>query len=213
MRWLFFTFAILASYSLVAQDAPEEIKLWTNYPGYVITNDNDTIHGYLQLSNFVDNQKKALFYKDPDDDRYAKKYKAKDIKGYKVGPRCYESFKFCPATESKGMYFFLKVLDGPLSLYKWYYRPQDPTDESAMVDVDLVMGLDEDGLDSHLIGIKPNEEPVQLDSPKFISRFNKSMSKYLSDYPELAEKIANKEEGYQYGNLKEIVKEYNKWYE
>lgn len=212
MKKILLILVFFISIGMMAQVAPEEIKLWTNYPGYVITLDNDTIHGYLQLSNLVDNQKKVLFYKDADDDRYAKKYKPKEIKGYKVGPRSYESFKFSPATESKGIYFFLKILDGPLSLYKWYFRPQDPTDESALVDVDLVMGLNEDDLDSQLIGIKPDEEPVQLDSPKFISNFKKYMSRYLEDYPELAEKIASKEEGYRHENLKEIVREYNAWY-
>lgn len=212
MKKVLFITILLISLGLMGQGVPEELKLWTIYPGYVVTLENDTIDGYLQLSNLVDNQKKVLFYKEPDDENYAKKYKAKDIKGYKVGPRCYESFKFGPATENKGEYFFLKILDGPLSLYKWYYYPQDPTDESSMVDVDLVMGLNEDGLDSQLIGIKPGEDALQLDSPKFISRFSKNMSRYLADYTELAEKIANKVEGYRYEDLEEIVWEYNAWY-
>ncbi len=212
MKRLLLTFTIFVSIGLMAQDEQEEVNLWTIYPGYIITHDNDTIHGYLELSNYVDNQKKVLFYESANDERYAKKYKAKEIKGYKVGPRSYESFRFWPKNESKGVHFFLKVLDGPVSLYELYYKPQDPTDESAMGDVDIVMGLNEKNLDTQLIAIKPGGEPVQLDKLKFFRNFKKNMSRYLADYPELAERIANKEEGYRYENLNEIIREYNEWY-
>jgi hypothetical protein len=218
MKKLILLPAILLSVCLIAQEDLEEVKLWTIYPGYVITHDNDTIHGFIKLNNLVDNQKKALFYNSPDDEKYAEKYKAKDIKAYMVGPRYYESFKFWPETEARGVHFFLKVLDGPISLYEWYYEPQSRTDERVKIDEDNVMNskidlsFSEADLDTQLIGIKLGGEPEQLDKLKYVTNFKKNMSKYLEDYPELAEKIANKMEGYQFINLEEIIKEYNAWY-
>ncbi len=38
------------------------------------------------------------------------------------------------------------------------------------------------------------------------------MSKLVSDYPELAKKIASKQEDYRWNNVETIVKEYNEWY-
>lgn len=46
----------------------------------------------------------------------------------------------------------------------------------------------------------------------YLLKFKKTMSEYLSDCPEIAEKIANKEEGYQWANLEDIIREYNDWY-
>jgi len=212
MKNLFLVFTFLISVGIAAQEKVEEVKLWTIYPGYVVTLDNDTTSGYIELSNKVENQKKALFYDKPDDENYTRKYKANDIKGFKVGPRYYQSFIFSPIDASSGEHFFLRDIDGPISVYEWYYKQQDPTDENAMVDVDSVMGRNEENLDSQLIAIKMGEEPQQLNKLKFISNFKKNMSKYVEDYPELAAKITNGEEGYRYVNIMAIIKEYNEWY-
>ncbi len=214
-----FLIIIMISYlGLSAQDNNEKVELWTIYPGYVITLDDDTIHGYIKLNNYVDNQKKALFYNNPKDEKYTEKYKPKNIKGYKVGPRIYESFKFWPETEANSVHFFLKVMEGPVSLYQWYYEPQSRTDERVKVDEENVLNskidlsFSEEDLDTELIGIKLGGKPQQLDNLKFLTNFKKNMSKYLEDYPELAEKISQKKEGYRYENMKEIIMEYNEWY-
>jgi hypothetical protein len=210
---------MLVCYFLGAQESnPEEVKLWTIYPGYVITHDLDTIHGFIKLNNLVDNQKKALFYNSPDDEKYVERYKPKHIKGYKVGFRCYESFKFWPEKEANALHFFLKVIDGPITLYQWYYEPQSRTDERVKIDEDNLMNSEidlsfsEEDLSTELISIKNDDKPQQLDNLKFLTNFKKNGSKYFQDYPELAEKIANKEEGYRWENLKEIILEYNVWY-
>jgi hypothetical protein len=134
MKKLLTVISILISCGLQAQQDQETVKLWTIYPGYVITNENDTIHGYIKLNNLIDNQRKALFYNSPDDENYAEKYKPKDIKAYKVGPRYYESFKFWPETEARGVHFFLKIIDGPLSYYKWYYESTEDSKKRIVVD-------------------------------------------------------------------------------
>lgn len=216
MKKLLLLLALLISAGLMAQEDQEEVKLWTIYPGYVITHSDDTIHGYIKLNNLANNQQKAFFYSNPDDEDYTVKYKPKDIKAYKVGPRYYESFKFWPETEDRGMHFFLKVIDGPISFYKWYYEPVEQSKNRIQIDDDGISKIDlsfsEANLSTELIGIKLGGEPEQLDKLKYITNFKKNMSKYLEDYPELATKIANKEEGYSSENIEEIIIEYNDWY-
>jgi len=56
----------------------------------------------------------------------------------------------------------------------------------------------------------PNGEVVDVSS--MLLGFKKAMSGYVKDYPELATKIANKEKGYGFMGLYDIVREYNKWY-
>lgn len=214
MKKLLTVFSILISCGLMAQQDQEAVKLWTIYPGYVITHENDTIHGYIKLNNLIDNQRKALFYNSPDDEDYAEKYKAKDIKAYRVGPRYYESFKFWPETEARGVHFFLKIIDGPLSYYKWYYESPEDSKKRVVVDKEkqkitkIDLSFSEDKLYTESIGIKNGGEPEKLNT----LNFKKSMSKYLADCPELSTKIANKEEGYRFYDLEKIINEYNAWY-
>ncbi len=216
MKKLLLLSAMLILGDLMAQEVQQEVKLWTIYPGYVVTNDDDTIHGYIKLNNYVDNQRKALFYNNPADEKFAVRYRAKDIKAYKVGPRYYESFKFWPKTEARGVHFFLKVIEGPVSFYKWYYEPVEDSKKRIQFDDDGITKIDlsfsEAKLSTQLIAVKLDGEPEALDNLKYATNFKKNMSKYLEDYPELASKIANKEEGYRFGNIEDIIREYNTWY-
>lgn len=205
---------ILLSINLYAQQDEEKVRLWTIYPGFVITHENDTLYGFIKLNNLIDNQRKALFYTGPDDEKYAVKYKPKDIRAYKVGPRYYESFKFWPETEARGVHFFLKMIDGPISYYKWYYESPEDSKKRIVLDDDdqkitrIDLSFSEDKLYTESIGIKNGGEPEKLNT----MNFKKTMSTYVEDYPELAKKIAAKEAGYRAWDLDKIIREYNAWY-
>ena len=216
------------AFSQEEQNAPAEdtifnVKLWTKYPGYVITRDNDTIRGYLMLKNLVNNQDKVLFYNNQDDEKYTEKYKPKDLKAYKVGPRFYESFKFKPpvtyaGNDAKTWHFVLKVIDGPFSMYKWYYETTQRSEERVKIDEEhplntkIDLSFSEKDLEDHTYGLTPSGEFVDLNSLKMLTNFKKNMSKLVADDPQLAEKIKNKEEGYRYYDLAKIIREYNAWY-
>lgn len=193
------------------QDTLTEIKMWTIYPGYVITHTDDTIFGYIKLNNLADNQDKALFYKNDDDEKYSEKYRPKDIKAYKVGPRFYESFKFWPAGGAANTYhFFLRVIDGPIKYYVWYYEPESRTSERFKVDDDGVkidLSFSEDDLYSQEIVKKLDNNPEKVGV-----NFKKFMSKLVEDNKDLADKIIRKDDGYTYGKYENIIREYNEWY-
>jgi len=56
----------------------------------------------------------------------------------------------------------------------------------------------------------PNGEVIDVSS--LLMGFKNKMSGYVKDYPELAAKISNKEKGYGFLGIYDIVREYNKWY-
>ncbi|MEZ5084551.1 MAG: hypothetical protein R2750_14075, partial [Bacteroidales bacterium] len=214
------TISLLALFAtrLVSQTDTSAINLWSIYPGYIITWEDDTIHGFIKLNNLVHNQKKAIFYNKADDSDPAEKYKPKDIKGYKVGPREYDSYKYHVTNETKGYHFFLKLIDGPLSMYKWYFEPENrqkervDLDEEDILNSKIDLSFSEDDLSSNTFVKKYDAEFIGMSSMKFITNFKKNMSAYVADFPELAERIANKEEGYRSSDIEKIIREYNDWY-
>ncbi len=56
------------------------------------------------------------------------------------------------------------------------------------------------------VGDSPKEESM------LVMGFKNSMSKLTADYAELSSKIKNKEKGYKFTNVENIIKEYNEWY-
>ncbi len=203
-----------------------KVKLWTIYPGYIVTHENDTLRGYVMLKNLVDNQDRVFFYKSPGQDKKeAIKYKPKDLKAYKVGPRVYEAYKFKPSAstyagnDAKAWHFILRTIDGPFTLYRWYYETIERSEQRVKVDKEhpertqIDLSFNEDDLRHITLGKKLSGELIDFDSFKMLTGFKKQMSKLVSDYPELAKKIAGKAGGYRITDLEKIVKEYNAWYE
>ncbi len=225
MKKLILLFILLAAFEAVkAQDAnPEQatdtvqnISLWTLYPGYIVTNENDTTRGYIMLGNLIYNQSKALYFKNETDTKYSAKYKAKKIKSYKVGPRSYDSFKYRPnMSEANGYHFFMKIIDGPITEYRWYYEPEERTRQRVEINEDNILlskidlSFNENDLQYSKIGRKLNGKPFSFN---MVLNFKNAMSKLVSDYPELAKKIKSKQEGYRVADQEKIIKEYNAWY-
>jgi hypothetical protein len=221
---LFFTGSVPAQFSSApVTDTTVRVKLWSLYPGYVVTQNGDTLHGYLLLKNLAANQDKVFFYEHAGDKKYSVKYKPKDLKAYKVGPRYYESWKFKPpatasANDARTWHFILKVIDGPFSLYKWYYETLEQSKARLKIDKDqpiqgsVDLSFSEKDLHVENYGLTPAGEFIDLGSLKILTNFKKNMSKLVADDTELAAKIRNKEKGYGYYDLDRIISEYNAWY-
>lgn len=213
-----FVFLFIMPVFLAAQQDTTKIELWTNYEGYIINNQNDTVFGYIRLNNLVDNQEKALFFENENDSKPKNKFKPKDLIAYRVGPRYYESFKFKPTGEANRKHFFLKIISGPIDVYEWYYEPKSRNDERVQIDEENILdskidlSFDEADLASISIAVKQNEEPEKLTSAKYLINFKKHMSRLVDDYEGLANKIKDKEEGYRLENQLDIIREYNQWH-
>ena len=204
-------------------DTTAKVKLWSLYPGYVVLQNGDTLRGYILLKNLAANQDKAVFYRSPDDGKPTAKYRPKDLKAYKVGPRYYESRKFRPpatasSNDARTWHFLLKVIDGPFSLYKWYY--ETPEQSKARLQIDrghpleghINLSFSEKELQVENYGLTPSGEFVDLGSLKMLTNFKKNMSKLVAEDAELVQKIRNKEKGYGYYDIDRIIREYNDWY-
>lgn len=89
------------------------------------------------------------------------------------------------------------------------YKPKDLNEVMGREEV-LSVDLDE-GITVQYFGVRGNGKPVDFSSVKYGMNFKKHMSKYVSDCPELADKISAREEGYGYENLAHIIVEYNRW--
>ena len=184
------------------------------YPGFIITLQGDTVEGFMLNINLWLNQMMTYYYSDSTDFKGRVKYKAKDIKAYQVGNRYYESMKYSFLNSSKKQNFIQKKYDGPISMYIWYYNPDQPN----FMDKDLTLKelgsafmFDEEELHTNLYGMKANGEFTNLTHWKFLIKFAKSMSAYVADDAVLADKIRNKTEGYV-GLDRDIVRillEYN----
>jgi hypothetical protein len=202
----------------VKHDSIMEVKLWTKYPGFVITKKGDTIKGYLMLKNLISNQDKVFFYKTENTDKKeAVKYKPKDLLAYKVGPRYYESFKFWPSeptyvtNNTRGYHFILRIIDGPISLYRWYYEPVSVSEQRVHISFENPASthVDLSFYEGNLYNV-PLVKKYDKDIIFLKSGFRKNMLKLVSDYPELAKKIENKVYGWD--DLDIIVREYNEWF-
>jgi len=208
-------FAFIFPPAGMAQEDTLALERGTIYAGYIITTDHDTIEGWLLNINLWLNQQMTFYYDDPDNHDERIKYKAKELKGYRVGNRIYEQMKYEGKYSSHKHNFFLREIDGPMSCYIWYYDP----DRSKLSPVDMSLDdlsdailFEEDELNKQLLILNPAGDIINLDQLKYLVNFDKNMSKLISDYPELADKVRNKKEGYKWINAKEIISEYNAWY-
>jgi len=205
---------LLLSFSAEAQQDSLFVPRGTRNYGYIINLNGDTIHGYTLNLNLWNNQMMTFYYEDMVSEHKGTKYRAKDLLGYKTGPREYERIKFSGLFSPYRYNFFLKKIDGAIDLFIWYYNTE----------VNLLMGTDallteandsfliaEDKLWTQALGRTYKGEIIEFGSLKFRPKFNKRMSRVVSDYKELAEKIRNEEEGYGFKDLEKIILEYNDW--
>lgn len=208
-------FILFFSVTMRAQEDTTALQRGTIYPGYIITQDNDTVEGWLLNINCWLNQHQTFFYNDPDNHKGRIKYTANELKEYKVGNRIYESIRFEGQYSSHKDNFFMRIITGPISYYLWYYDP----DRSKLSPVSMTLNdisdallFEENELSTQDLIRKLDGEMTNLGQLKYLVNFDKSMSKLVSDYPELAEKIKNKEDGYQWIDKEKIIREFNQWY-
>jgi hypothetical protein len=199
-----------------AQENQKEPERGSVLPGYIITLKGDTVKGYLLNINLWLNQKMTFLYKDPNDREGRIKYTPREIRAYKVGPRYYESVDHPFTNSFRSENFLLRKVDGPVKYYIWYYD-EDKTkltgwDKITLSDLGKAFLFDESELWKDEFARKGNEETLTEFGLKFLMKFAKNMSEYISDDIELAQKIARKTEGYKNINIESIIREYNDWY-
>lgn len=210
---IFITLLPSRGYAQVNLPEPERGSI---LPGYIITLQGDTVKGHLLNINLWLNQKMTFLYKDPEDREGRVKYKPKEIKAYQVGPRYYESVDHPFTNSMRSDNFLLRKVDGQIKYYVWYFD-EDKTkltysDNISLADLGKAFLFDESELWKNEFARKGNEVTLTEFGLKFLMKFAKNMSEFVSDDVELAQKIASKTEGYKNINIEAIIREYNDWY-
>lgn len=202
----------IAATTAFAQDwTGNKYKLGVKYPGYIITSSGDTVKGFIEHNGRSDNQDKCVFWTNPDDKKTKKVYEPEDIKGYSVGDKTYRSIQYSGGLMPKPYKFNLIISDGRIAQYKFYTKEQDHIPGvSVMKPGETQAQYDERVHQEQNVWLKEGEKAFQDD--KFILKFSSKMSELVKDYPELAKKVENKEDGYGLKDRHRIVEEYNKWW-
>ncbi len=197
MKYLFSTL-VLTVFCMAfceAQDWSGEVyKTGHLYPGYYITLEGDTVHGYIRHGSKTDNQKQFEFFENETDRRRTDRFRPADVKEYRVADKTYRTINFSGGLLSRPLRFNLLHEDGPIAQYTFYSEDKDQ----------------EEMIVFHKPHDPENADPITLQS--FGLRFARNMSAYIHDHEELAEKVANRESGYGMSRLFEIIREYNEWY-
>lgn len=195
---------------------PDSLRRGTLYPGFIITLRGDTIRGTILNINLWLNQRMTFLYSDPEKRESRVKYTPKEIRAYQVGTRYYECFHRMFTNSTHADNFLLRKVDGPVKYYVWYFD-EDKTkvmfwDKISLTDLAKAFLMEEDELWKNEFAMKEGDPQLTEFNLKFLMKFAKNMSEYVSDYPELARKIAEKKEGYKNIDIEKIIREYNEWF-
>jgi hypothetical protein len=194
--------------------SPEIYQVGKVYPGYIVKLDGDTIQGFIKADTRCStggmgssNQNLAQFFTSQTDKKPVAKYKPADIKGYKIADKVYESINYSGGLFKKPN-FNLVVEEGKIRLYEWYSTVENfmsVTRQSG----ESFKSYDARRYETKVIVAKDPTEPIEL-SMLGLS-FAKKMPPMISDYEELARKVSEKEKGYTFLRIYEVIKEYNSW--
>lgn len=224
MKQFFTTLSVLAlsfisgaqteSANATADWSPEIYQVGKMYPGYVITLEGDTVQGFIKADQRCSigglgssNQNTCAFYLNESDKKPAQKYKPTDIKGYKIADKVYESIKYSGGL-LKAANFNLVVTDGAIRIYEWYSTKENYSTISKQSGETWAQ-FDARRFDMKQVVAKDPNEPIEL--AMLGLSFAKKMPDMIADHKELADKVANKEKGYNFLNIYAVIDEYNKW--
>lgn len=193
---------------------PKVYQVGKKYPGYIITLEGDTVEGFLKAQSRCaiagigsSNQNEAEFFTHEEDKKATMKYKPDDIKGYKIADKVYESINYSGGLTKKPN-FNLVTTDGAIRVYEWYSTKEG---YSMIMQQSGESWQDYDArrFDTKIIIAKEPDAPMEHSTLGL--SWAKKMPELISDNKEMAAKVANKESGYKFLNMFEVIEEYNKW--
>jgi len=181
MRYLLVLFVLF----LTGVSSAQNYRINNFYEGYIIKKDGSRERGYILFTDDSKHFEQVTFKKDKKGKN--ERFKPKDIAGYKVADRVYHSvhYKDFPFNSNR---FLLLETDGCLKKYSYkFYR------DGAWA--------------SHTILKNDLDEAENIDT--YLLDFAKKMSNMVRKDEALAQKISNKEKGYNLLAIDAIIDEYN----
>lgn len=170
---------------LVSLGIKAQVKIEDFDPGRIVLNNGDTLDVKIK-DDREDKMSRGVQVWDPQNNA-PKRYQPKDLKYFTVNKVNYYSLK---NDEGKSVFMQAKV-EGEASLYGYTYREEKGKKE---VVTDFYIKKKGGGL---------------IKVPSQAGKFKSDMAIYFSDFPQLSQKIANKQ--YGYNDMEAITEEYNEW--
>jgi len=207
---------VSADAQLVSLEYPESYEYQQWYSGQVVTVEGETITGEIQWLNRQYNQRRVNFRNAGGE----KIYKNTELKSYTINGQKYQFIDH----KDYGKRYAAVVTEGGINIYNYYMLKSEASikatntvtyDENgrAINNIEFTRERKDEDFENYIMAIKHDKpKMIQIGSPTFMMNFKKNMSEYVSDYPELAAKIKNKEKGYKMLARDKIIIEYNKWY-
>ena len=204
MKKLLIVVLVFVSFSAFGQKGKfNASQIGSDFKGLLVNEAGDTIKGSLRIYAMWQMQMGPALT--PDDKNLGpQNFNYQNTKYYESenGNKWY-STKFTnlkPPADPKrpggsDVTFLLAVESGPITLFDYDFMDESVTPLTE--EVKSYMQL-------------PSGEVIDVSS--LLLGFPKKMSGYVSNYPELAKKITDKEKGYGALGLNAIVREYNEWY-
>ncbi|MCY7409539.1 MAG: hypothetical protein LH473_04645 [Chitinophagales bacterium] len=183
----------------------QNYKLNTRYPGYFINIKGDSIHGYILLTNKLENQRGAVYSSDAKGEKIIIHLLADQVRGYKVKDRTYTAMYYGepdPAAE----HFVLTVAEGNLDLYEYFTLPDEFYVGTNTGGQRPATGDDEQYLQKEFLIVNKEGNKFMLPNA---NAFMKNADLIFGSNADLLQKIKDKKKGYRYNDLEEIVKEFN----
>ncbi|MRI01228.1 hypothetical protein GH721_11865 [Kriegella sp. EG-1] len=167
--------------------------------GYVVTKTNDTLYGVVRdrkLGAFAKLYKKIKFKGKKGKSRYA----AKDLIAYKNGDITFEIMK----TTRTGQFFNQQLQLSDSGDYEFFKVIHKGNVSYYMLEFE---DADSGHIDGNAYFKKENEDILIRINQGVFGLKRKKLARYFSDYPELSQRILNK----QLNSPLEIVRFYNTW--
>jgi hypothetical protein len=183
----------------------QNTRLNQRYPGYFINVKNDTIRGWILLTNKLDNQEGSEYSNDPRGEKIKFFLLPDEVKGFKVQDRVYTSVEYGDPSP-KPEHFLLTIAEGDLKLYQYFRLPKDLYVGTGTGQRPAI-GDDEQYLQSEFVLMDKSGKQFGIFSQ---SSLMKNAKEIFKNDQELLQKITDKEKGYHYSDLPAIVIQYNK---
>lgn len=195
-----------------AQDWSNETYTYGElYEGFIVTKDGERTSGWIKYRNRYVMQHEIIFYRDIEDLTTKKRYKPTDLKEYGVADKVYHIMYYSGRTVEASEKAVLLKEEGCIAHYIWYDRADGYNR--------LLQGDNESDEDfakrkfpeTEVIWKKGDQSGHEMN--EFDEKFNRTFSKIVRDYPDLATKVRTNSQGYRRQDADSIIEEYNKWCE
>lgn len=189
--------------------------LWTSqgfeknqqYPGYIVDLDGDTTHGYIQFADRVTMQDQVHFFLEKSNKKTDSLYFPADLTWHHFLDKTYQCINYSGGVSTRFIKGVLMVDRGCISKFLWYSQVEKFGEKRRQANESF----------SHFMNrIYPfnevyyhNEQRKAITLDYFQLSFEKRMTGFVKENPELVEEMKEGDYGTEYEDILDIFQVYN----